>query len=366
MILPAALTILEVVQSLKKGGRTTRFTDTVFGLKERNINVIALCLSTPVDWVSIPDLKIIERKSGVNWQLIFQIRKLLKQHSINLIHAHCELSQLYCGLAAIGLNIKVVGTFHRSDLARYQPSKVNTLIKCLLNEYIAVSNNRLSLLTDNLKLAKKHCHVVHGGTQIAPLPTSDAIAQLKQQLNIPTNQLVLLSIGHLGEIKGHQDTIKALAILVNDNTQIHLYIAGDGSSAEKEQLTHLINTLNLNHYVTLLGQINNTAQWLTVCDVFVQPSIEEAFGLVFIEAGAHAKPVVATAVGGIKEIINEQTGYLVTPNNPAQLANALEKLINSPELRRTLGEQAYKRIQTHFSINSMIDNYLTIFEQAND
>lgn len=356
------LRILEVVQSLEKGGRTKRFSDTISGLRKHKQYVAPLCLSQPESWVEIPALEIIERKSISAFQLIKKIRALIKKHNIQVIHAHCELSQLYAGIAGFTCGIPTIGTFHRSDLSKYQPSKVNTLLKILLSHYIAVSYDRLSLLTKNLSLPAKKCHVVHGGSIIENLPTTASVREARNILQLPETQTVLLSIGHLGEIKGHQDTIIALSSLITHDQNIHLYIAGDGSEHEKNTLLALVEQLRLHNHITFLGQINNASQWLEACDIFVQPSIEEAFGLVFAEAGAKGKPAVATNVGGIKEIIlHEETGYLVPPANPEKLAEAMKELIASPDLRKLLGENAYKRISTQFSIDNMVNKYLEIF-----
>ncbi len=362
MTVTTQLRVLEVVQSLEKGGRTTRFTDTVSGLRDKSVFVLPLCLSAPVDWVGIDQLTIIERKKGINWQLIFNLRNLIKANKINLVHAHCESSQLYAGLAAFTCNVKVIGTFHRSDLSRYQPNLVNKLLRFFVNQYVAVSHDRLSLLTEHLNFPKAYCHVVHGGTIVESAPTKDQIDQARKMLSIPEKQITLLSLGHLGHIKGHQDTITALATLIDNNPEVHLYIAGAGSTVEKQKIEQQITHLNLKNKVTLLEQISNAKAWLQACDIFVQPSIEEAFGLVFIEAGAQAKPVVATNVGGIKEIIiDKETGYLVTPESPNEIAKALQALIDSPEQRTLMGANAYRRVKKHFSIEAMIDSYLTIF-----
>lgn len=363
MTLSAHIRVMEVVQSLEKGGRTTRFMDTVAGLRAKGIFVLPLCLSQPADWVNIDFLQVLERKQGINWQLVFKIRAQIKSNKINLVHAHCELSQLYAGIASLTCNVKVIGTFHRSDLARYQPNTVNKLLRLLVKEYIAVSYDRLSLLTDNLNFPKQSCHVVHGGTNINNLPSVELIAQEKHALSIDKEQLTLVSIGHLGYIKGHQDTLTALANLKSDN--IHLYIAGDGSAEEKEKLNQQIASLALQNKVTFLGQISNPQQWLCACDIFIQPSIEEAFGLVFIEAGAQGKPVIATNVGGIKEIIIDGiTGLLVKPSSPKALTEACQQLVDSPEQRNKMGLAAYERVKNNFSITCMIDNYLKIFNQA--
>lgn len=364
MTLPTQLRVLEVVQSLEKGGRTTRFTDTVSGLRAQNVFTVPLCLSKPESWVNIPELKVLNKIPGINWKLVFKIRKIIKENNINLIHAHCEFSQLYAGIAGFICGIKTVATFHRSDLSKYQPSTVNKLIKFFASHYIAVSHDRLSLLTKNLQLPNSKCSVVHGGAHIDEIPDNVSIKNARNALNITENEIVLLSIGHLGAIKGHQDTIEALSKLTKDHPNTHLYIAGDGTPAEKKILLDLASTLKISQYVTFLGQVSNAPSWIEACDIFVQPSIEEAFGLVFVEAGAKAKPVIATAVGGIKEIIvSEETGILVPPANPEQLSIALATLINSKSLRIKYGESAFKRVSTSFSLTHMVNQYIKIFQR---
>jgi glycosyltransferase involved in cell wall biosynthesis len=365
MALTTQLRILEVVQSLGKGGRTTRFTDTVLGLRAQKFFTVPLCFFEPEPWVNIPKLEVLPKREGINWKLVFQIRQIIKDHNINLIHAHCEFSQLYASIAGVTCGIKTVATFHRSDLSKYQPSMVNTLIKLFASQFIAVSHDRLSLLTKNLKLPLNKCHVIHGGSVIEKKPTEATINKTRNDLGIPPDQLMLLSLGHLGEIKGHQDTLLALSKFTQAIPELHLYIAGDGSAQEKQKLSELVNKLKIDEHVTFLGQINNTFSWLEACDIFIQPSVEEAFGLVFVEAGAKAKPVIATAVGGIKEIIvSKETGLLVPPSSPKALGNALAILINSAPLRKQYGENGYSRISEYFSLTNMIKKYTGIFNQT--
>ena len=271
MTLPTQLRVLEVVQSLEKGGRTTRFTDTVLGLRAQDVFTVPLCLSEPEYWVDIPEVKVLHKKAGINWKLVFQIRRIIKKNNINLIHAHCEFSQLYASIAGFTCGISTVATFHRSDLSKYQPNIVNKLIKFFASYYIAVSHDRLSLLTNNLQLPKTKCAVVHGGARIDEKPNEGSINNARNDVNIPYNEIALLSIGHLGTIKGHQDTLKALENLTTKNPNLHLYIAGDGTPAEKKTLIDLAATFNISQYITFLGQVNNALTWIEACDIFVQP-----------------------------------------------------------------------------------------------
>jgi glycosyltransferase involved in cell wall biosynthesis len=358
--------VLEVVQSLEKGGRTTRFKDTVDGLRENGVTVAVLCLSSPAEWVEIEGLEVIQKQAGKNFSLVFHAWKFLKANKITLVHAHCEFSQLHVGLAAKLLGIPVVATFHRSDLDCYKPSIVNNLIKWCAQAYVAVSKDRVSLLTDNLSFPSDKCHVVHGGTHITSQPSESEIALARKHFNIDEQQFCLLSMGHLGPIKGHQDTLNALAKITQKQTDFngHLYIAGDGSAEEKRVIESIVKEHNLNSFVTFLGQTHEANLWMTACDVFIQPSVEEAFGLVFIEAGAKGKPVIATAVGGIKDIVlNQETGILVPTKSPTPLANAIMELWQSPEKRLQYGRDGFDRINNHFSKANMVEQYLEIFER---
>ncbi len=357
--------ILEIVQSLHNGGRTTRFTNTVEALRAKGCYVLPLSLAHPSHWVDIDGLEVKERIEGFDWRLIIAIRRLIKSKRINIVHAHCELTQLYSGLACIGLKTAVVGTFHRSDLQRYKPSLLHRMIKQLLQRFVVVSKDRLTLLTDNLNYPQARCQVIHGGTPIAKKPEAAEVISARKSCQINEEQLALLSVGHLGKIKGHQDTLTALASCVEQFPNLHLYIAGDGKPDEKMQLETQVASLKLEDHVTFLGQINNVPLWLTACDIVIQPSIEEAFGIVFIEAGALAKPVIATNVGGIKEIIlNDKTGLLVPPSAPKALSQALKQLLISPSQRMQMGDLAYNRINKHFSLDCMAEKYITAFKQT--
>ena len=94
MVSQPQLKILEVVQSLKGGGRTKRFSDTVLGLRENKQFVIPLSFSQPEPWVLIPQLEVIERNDFSIYQLVNNVRRLIKKHNMQIMHAHCEFSQL--------------------------------------------------------------------------------------------------------------------------------------------------------------------------------------------------------------------------------------------------------------------------------
>ncbi|WP_189406202.1 glycosyltransferase family 4 protein [Alteromonas halophila] len=362
---PRKYHILEIVQSLEKGGRTTRFSDTVSALRVHEHKVLPAVFGEPAPWVSIDGLQKLDRaKSKLG--IIRELCALITENNIDLVHAHCEFTQLYAGLAAKCCGVPLVSTFHRSELSKYKPSISNKLIRWASGACVAVSENRMRLLTKNMGIASNKCYVVHGGTPVDDLPDTQMRSNAKQSLDLDARFCHLLSVGHLGPIKGHQDTLEAIASLPeNVRTSLRLHIAGSGSEQEQAAITSKVEALGLQQEVSLLGQITNVSDWMTACDLFILPSHEEAFGLVFIEAGAKGLATIATRVGGIPDIIEHQeTGLLVPPKTPSALSDAIRQLTENADLRQTMGQKAHKRVASRFSTDNMINQYLAIFNRV--
>jgi glycosyltransferase involved in cell wall biosynthesis len=295
---------------------------------------------------------ILNKKPGkFDFNLLLQLLKLLKQKKIEIVHTHCEASALYAGIACKLKNIPILGTYHRSELAYYQPTLKNKLYARLLDHCIAISHERKVRMVEQLGIVNKKITIIHGGIELADAPIIKSKEALKQQLGICGT--ILFSAGHLGPIKGHDDSIMALLELKNNAPEqakdTQLYIAGDGSKQDYTRLNTLIKKHTLESQVTLLGHTTNTISWMQACDIFLLPPLEEGFGLVFIEAGLCSKPTISTNVGGIPDIIiNNKTGYLVEANAPQQIAQKLATLIGNPEKSKRLGDNAHKRTLKHF------------------
>ena len=254
---------------------------------------------------------ILNKKPGkFDFNLLLQLLKLIKHHKIDITHTHCEASALYAGIACKLKRTPIVGTYHRSELAHYQPSLKNKFYACLLDHCIAISHERKKRMVEQLGIANQKITIIHGGIELKDAPIIASKEALKETLGICGT--IIFSAGHLGPIKGHEDSIMALVELnhyfPDQAKEAKLYIAGDGSKPEYKHLNTLIRKHQLDGQVTLLGHTSNTISWMQACDIFLQPSREEGFGLVFLEAGLCSKPTIATQVGGIPDIIiNNET-----------------------------------------------------------
>ncbi|WNO09041.1 glycosyltransferase family 4 protein [Teredinibacter sp. KSP-S5-2] len=360
--------ILLAAQSFNRGGRTKRVSDLAEGLVERGHQVSLMSFTDVPDWTKnkfpiLKSTKVISR-SGPFWQTRNAIKHLLQENDIQLIHAHCEASFVHCGMARLGTPIPIVGTYHRSNLDYFKPNLKLKLIAKLLSHCVAISNDRLQLMHKNLGIPSDKITLIHGGIKLNGKPHCLTRSEARKSLNLNEEDNILVSMGHLGKIKGHDYSIRALSLLIEKYPNTHLYIGGDGPQRDIERLTQLIESLGMQSYVTLLGEVKSPLDWIAASNAFLQPSIEEGFGLVFVEAGACRVPTVATKVGGIKDIIiSGETGLLVPPADEQAIAEALSNLLSDKNIAEQMGANAYRRITEHFTIDQMVEKYCTIFNR---
>jgi glycosyltransferase involved in cell wall biosynthesis len=160
-------------------------------------------------------------------------------------------------------------------------------------------------------------------------------------------------IGRLDPIKRIPDLLQAVREL---NGRVHLHVFGEG--AERPRLESLIRELNLGSLVTLHGAVPNPQDALARIELLVLPSEAEGFGLVLIEAMAAGVPVVATNVPGIRDVVrHEETGLLVAPASPADLARAIDRILSDDSLRQRLVTAAQAGVARRFTWDAVLPQY---------
>ena len=165
------------------------------------------------------------------------------------------------------------------------------------------------------------------------------------------------------EEKGIEDLLLAVNIALTRISSIDVLIVGEG--AGRAEFEGLAKQLGISAFVSFLGMRSDVSSLLSCADVAVVPSRwDEAFGFTVIEAMAAGLPVIATAVGGIPEIVDhEKTGLLVQRAAPKEIADSLVRLYKNPGLRVRLGQQALHRVDDYFNISRVYKQQLTCYEE---
>lgn len=176
----------------------------------------------------------------------------------------------------------------------------------------------------------------------------------------------LVTLGRLVFEKSQGVMVKAVYELAMRNLSASLAIIGSGPL--EPSLSRLIHQLNLADSVFLIGFQENPYKWLTQADIFILTSLWESLSLALMEAMVLGLPVIATATGGTPELITHlENGYLIPPNSPQALADAVEYLSYHPDVAHQMGEKAQKHILDHYTIPKIADQlenyYLRLLQQ---
>lgn len=160
-------------------------------------------------------------------------------------------------------------------------------------------------------------------------------------------------VANLRPRKGQDVMLAAMPRILARHPKVHLSLIGDGPM--RGALVHQVRGMGIAHAVSFAGHAENVAKALADADIFALPSYSEAFPNALLEAMAAGLPAVATSVGGVPEVLEDgRTGLSVPPGNPAALADALLRLLDAPDLARTLGAAAQAAARERFSFERMV------------
>lgn len=194
--------------------------------------------------------------------------------------------------------------------------------------------------------------VVHAGVELGN--------DIHPMYEEPRTSVVIGAACRLVPLKGLVDLIRAVALLSSEFPDVKLEIAGIGP--QRGELGAEADRLGLTGKVDFLGWRADLRPIFRTWDVFAMPTLDEGFGLAALEAMAAGLPVVANAVGGLPEIVEDgRTGYLVPPSNVMALTESLRLLILDPKRRRAMGTEGRHRIREHFTVDRMVEQIAAIY-----
>lgn len=168
-------------------------------------------------------------------------------------------------------------------------------------------------------------------------------------------------IGTIAELHKNKSLGYALLAVAKIKSPVVYFILGEGE--EREYLQKIIDQNMLQNKVFLVGFMPNASKYLSAFDIFILPSIKEGLPYVLLEAGAAGIPIVASRVGGIPDIIeNNHSGILTTPKDIGEIFRAVDYLMNNPDTAKTFGQNLKQKVEREFSASEMVENSIIIYE----
>lgn len=286
--------------------------------------------------------------------------KLIKQSKPDVLHSHMFHTNIQSRLARLISKVpRLVCTAHNTNEGGKMRMLAYRMTDWLAHEFTNVSQEAVESF-ERLKAAPVgRMLVTHNGIDTQRFCFNPvARQQLRSELGIQHSK-VFIAIGRFHEQKDYPNLLDAFSILCSNQPNSHLLIVGDGEL--RPQIEQQIKVLGLPAKVSLLSIRKDVPELLSAADVFILPSAWEGFGLVVAEAMACERVVVATDCGGVAEVLGEE-GFLVPPKNGQALMVAMQNAMSlSEEAAKTMGTSARKRILEHYSLDSVVDNWLNIY-----
>ncbi|MGQ9880692.1 MAG: glycosyltransferase family 4 protein [Armatimonadota bacterium] len=197
---------------------------------------------------------------------------------------------------------------------------------------------------------------IPNAVNLSRMPLAMDVATWKSQLNLPLDTVLIAGVGRLSPEKGYRYLVEAFTQVVHEHPHTRLILAGDG--IERQRLQGLVHQLKLTDKVVMLGEIPNGAQLISSARLLVNPSLTEGIPNVILEAFAYKTPVVATAVGGVPELVKDgETGWLVPPRDPRALAQAIREALSNPEEAQRRAENAYRHLLANFTVEKQVERW---------
>lgn len=309
--------------------------------------------------ISIPARRIRIRNSG-DLRRMLKIIKVLKKDCIDIIIANHGREYWPAAVAAKVAGVKIIFVRHQTDRL-----KVTTrwLVNRFVDKVIAVSGAvKDSLIISGI--APEKIETIHNSIVLSRFnPSVIDRDSVRKELGINEKDIVVGSVGKLHIGKGVFDLFSAFRLLSAKYPGLKLLYVGDGP--DRGGLEMEAQRLPVKERVVFTGVRQDIERLYAAMDIFVIPSsCDEAFGMVLIEAMAMRKPVIATSVGGLPEIVtNELNGLLVPPKDPGAIAHAISRYIDNAEFSRQIAAEGRKLVEHKFSDKTMGDNFERTLKQ---
>ena len=312
----------------------------------------------------------LHKREGIDFGMYLKLWRLLCELRPDIVHTRnlAAMEGLAPALFA-GVKFRIHGEHGREmDLngSEWKYNFLRRLFRPLVHKYIPLSQDLESWLRKDVHVSGSKIAQIYNGVSIDTFyPSQMGRQSLPIDGFADANSIVIGTVGRMASIKDQSTLAAAFVNLIdsvpNGRESLRLVMVGDGPL--REDVQRILSVANVSHLAWIPGTQDDIPHLLRCLDIFVLPSKSEGVSNTILEAMATGLPVVATRVGGNPELVVEQvTGELVPPQDPLALANALRTYVDNPQKIIDQGRAGRKRVEEKFSIDSMVNAYLAVYD----
>ena len=299
-----------------------------------------------------------------HWEKHKKIQKIIDDFKPHIIHG-----AVYEGVTMAAINgfikkVPIIILEETSD-PQNRSSKADFLLRIFsfaADKFIAIAPNVADYLRNTAKVSEKKVITINNGVEIPRTVSDLEVQNLKNLYDIKQDDFVIGTIGRLfNDHKKITDIIEAIHLL-KDFENLKLLIVGSGK--DEEFIKQKVIELGVQEKVIFAGYQFDTAPFYQLMDVFCIASQREGFGLVAAEAMLHKLPVIATRVGGLQNVVVDgETGILIQPHQPQEIADAIKKLYGSSNLVKEYSGNGYNRAMQNYTEERYVNDVIALYRE---
>lgn len=380
--------ILHIITRMTRGGAQENTLATIRGLEQKGYQTV---LVTGPSWG--PEGEILSKALREGHQVVLlpelgrevdfikdpvaflKLFWLIRWGHFDLVHTHMSKGGLIGRLAAFLAGAPVIVHTPHGHIFHSYFSRATERFFLFLERRLARVTDRLIALTDSELRehmdfyvgAKSQWNVIPSGVDetLFYQPSAGSMLELRSKLKISAGAMVVGFVGRLEPIKGPIFFIQATPEILKNVPKTHFVLVGNGQ--EREMLEAKVRALGVESSVTFAGDQRNISDFIAIFDVQVVPSLNEGMGRVIVEAGFMEKPVVASNVGGIPDLILDgKTGLFVQPKDSAAIAQAVLRILNDTLLALKLGKNLRAHVLAGFTESQMVEKIDKVYRRVLD
>ena len=372
---PAPL-IVHVIYHLAIGGLENGLVNVINRIPEDRYRHAIITLNEYTDFrnrIKNPNVEVyvLQKHPGKDLRLYVKLWRLFRQLKPDIVHTR-NLSTLEAQFPALvaGVPYRVHGEhgrdIHDLDGTSKKYQLLRRLFRPMIHRYIALSLDLKRYLHERVGVPEGKISLICNGVDTEKFTPAGAQAKTVLPGDFSgADKMIIGTVGRMEAVKDQITLVHAFVRLVQEHPGGHeslrLIMIGDGALLESAR--SILEVAGLAHLAWLPGEREDVPELLRAMDVFVLPSLAEGISNTILEAMASGLPIVATDVGGNKELVDQgTTGYLVPHSDPAALADAIRVYVDDPDLQRRHGANARKRSEDEFSIDKMIQGYQDVYD----
>jgi glycosyltransferase involved in cell wall biosynthesis len=368
------ITVMFMINDLVSGGAEQQLFELVKGIDKARFETLVVPLYSgkymESEFKKIPGARIVSlrRKGKFDFIYLFRVLRFLRRMKVDVVQPFLTPATFFGLLPAILCRtpVKIV-TERSAELKGHFNYQLYLKVEDFLSRSAdwIVSNSKAGQESVQKRgIPRDRTKVIYNGINLERLKADqDNIKQLKRQLNISETTKVVGIMGSLSPVKDHATFLKAAVIINRDTPDTRFAILGDGPL--RHDLENLSQELGIASKTIFLGHQRDVVNYLSLFDVAVLTSKTEGCSNSLLEAMALGKPVVATDVGGNRELVRQGYNGILVPFGDAEaVAKATLSLVHDPKVSREMGQRAKEMVVNQFSLKNMVQQYQSLYSET--